>query len=46
MLDKWDAGELSFKPTCPRSIYDLQIRNMYDYLAVLEGRAVIEGIEL
>ena len=18
MLDKWDAGELSFKPTCPR----------------------------
>lgn len=46
MLDKWDAGELSFKPTCPRSIYDLQIRNMYDYLAVLKGRAVIEGIEL
>lgn len=46
MLEKWDKGELNFTPTCPRSIYDLQIRNMYDYLAVLEGRAVIEGIEL
>ena len=46
MLEKWDKGELNFTPICPRSIYDLQIRNMYDYLAVLEGRAVIEGIEL
>ena len=26
MLDKWDAGTLSFNPTCPRSTYKIQIR--------------------
>ena len=25
MLDKWDSGELDFKPTCPRSTYNMQI---------------------
>lgn len=46
MLRKWDAGTLEFVPTCPRSIYDLQIRAMYDYLAILEARAVMENIAL
>ena len=46
MLEKWDAGELSFEPTCPRSTYNMQIKAMTDYLAVLEARAVMEGIEL
>lgn len=46
MLDKWDAGELNFKPTCPRSIYNMQIKAMTDYIAVLEARAAIEGVEL
>lgn len=46
MIDKWDKGELNFKPTCPRSTYDLQISAMEDYLTVLEARAVMEGIEL
>lgn len=46
MLAKWDDGTLSFKPTCPRSIYNMQIKAMTDYLAVLEARAVMEGIEL
>lgn len=46
MLDKWDNGTLQFKPTCPRSIYNMQIKAMTDYLAVLEARAVMEGIEL
>lgn len=23
MLDKWDRGELEFKPTCPRSTYKM-----------------------
>ena len=46
MLDKWDAGELTFIPTCPRSIYDIQLRAMNEYLAILEARARIEGLSL
>ena len=46
MLDKWDQGELEFTPTCPRSTYNMQIKAMTDYIAVLEVRAVIEGITL
>lgn len=46
MLDKWDSGALTFSPTCPRSTYNVQITAMTDYIAVLEARAVMEGIEL
>ena len=46
MLDKWDNGELNFQPTCPRSTYNMQIKAMTDYIAVLEARAVMEGVEL
>lgn len=46
MLDKWDRGLLSFEPTCPRSTYNMQIKAMTDYIAVLEARAVMEGIKL
>lgn len=46
MLRKWDNGELNFRPTCPRSIYELQIRAMKDYIAVLEARAVMENVVL
>lgn len=47
MLNKWDKGiELGFVPTCPRSTYNMQISVMTDYIAVLEARAVMEGIEL
>lgn len=46
MLDKWDRGELEFKPTCPRSTYNMQIKAMTDYIAILEARAVMEGIYL
>lgn len=46
MLGKWDCGLLDFIPTCPRSIYDIQVRAMEDYIAVLEARAVMEGVEL
>lgn len=45
MLDNWDRGKLSFVPTCPRSTYNLQIKAMADYIAVLEARAVMEGID-
>lgn len=46
MLDKWDQGMLDFKPTCLRNIYNMQIRAMEDYIAVLEARAVMEDIVL
>ena len=46
MLEKWDRGELNFKPTCPRSTYNMQIKAMTDYIAVLEARAVMENVEL
>ena len=46
MLDKWDKNELTFTPTCPRSTYNMQIKAMTDYIAVLEARAVMEHIIL
>jgi hypothetical protein len=46
MVEKWDKGELNFTATCPRSTYDLQLRAMADYKAVLEMRAKIECVEL
>lgn len=46
MLEKWDKGELDFTPTCPRSTYNMQIKAMTDYIAVLEARAVMEGVDL
>ena len=46
MLDKWDNGKLDFSPTCPRSAYNIQVKAVTDYIAVLEARAVMEGIEL
>lgn len=46
MLEKWDKEELKFEPVCPRSTYNMQIKAMTDYIAVLETRAVMEGISL
>lgn len=46
MLERWDNGILNFTPTCPRSTYDLQISAMKDYIAILEARAVMEGVTL
>ena len=46
MLDKWDNGTLEFTPTCPRSTYNIQIKAMTDYIAILEARAVMEDIDL
>ena len=46
MLYEWDFGKLDFTPTCPREIYDRQIKAMSDYLKVLDERAKIEGIIL
>ena len=46
MLDKWDKNELTFTPSCPRSTYNIQIKAMTDYIAILEARAVMENIVL
>ena len=46
MLEKWDRGGLDFEPACPRSTYNVQVKAMTDYIAVLEARAVMEGIIL
>lgn len=46
MLEKLDKGELNFNPTCPRSTYNMQIKAMTDYIAVLEARAVMEDVDL
>ncbi len=46
MLDKWDNNELTFTPTCPKSLYNMQIKAMTDYIAVLETRAALEDIVL
>lgn len=46
MLTKWDEGTLNFEPTCPRSTYNMQIKAMVDYIAVLEARAGMEDIDL
>ena len=46
MLKEWDEGMLPFEPTCPRSTYNMQIKAMTDYMAVLEARAVIENVDL
>lgn len=46
MLEEWDNGTLRFQPVCPRSTYNLQIKAMADYIAILEARAVMEHIVL
>lgn len=46
MIEKWDDGRLNFTPSCPRSIYDLQLRAMKDYYTILEARAAIEHVEI
>ena len=44
MLKKCDEGTLELEPVCPRSLYDMQINAMSEYIAVLEARASIERI--
>ena len=46
MLEKWDSEKLDFSSTCPRSTYNIQVKAMTDYLAILEARAVMEEIDL
>lgn len=43
---KYNSGQLDFMPTCPQSTYSLQLKSMQEYMAILEARAKMEGIEL
>ena len=46
MINKYDAGTLEFKPTCPIELLRRQRRVMAEYLSILEARAEIEKITL
>lgn len=46
MLDKWERGELAFKPNCPRLMLERQLIYMRGYQDALQRRAQIEGIDL
>ena len=46
MLEKYEAGKLDFKPTCPIYVLEKQRRWMGGYLEILEFRAMQEGIDL
>jgi hypothetical protein len=46
MLSAWDKGELNFTPTCPRSMYDIQVKGMEIYLDILYDRAELEKVDL
>ena len=41
-----DKNELNFTPACSRDVYELQMKAMSDYKAVLETRATLESINL
>ena len=46
MVDKWDAGQLEFTPTCSREVYAFQLYTMDGYLDVLRHRAFYEDVEV
>ena len=46
MIVKYEAGTLSFEPTCSIELLKEQKANMGRYLYNLEVRSEIEGIEL
>ena len=46
IIEKWDANNLPFVPTCPREAYNFQLRAMKDYMDILVVRARIEGIDV
>lgn len=46
MLDRWDKGRLLISPTCPRELLWRQVTVMEDYMDLLIGRSIVEGIDL
>lgn len=46
MVEKYNAGELDFKPTCSIDILATQLAWMGMYLSILGIRTEMEGIDL
>lgn len=46
MLAKAHAGTLEFTLTCPVNLLEWQLEVMGHYLAILERRAILEGVSL
>ena len=46
MLEKYEAGKLDFKPTCPIDLLEEQREVMADYSEILIERAFHEGLDL
>ena len=46
MIVKYEAGTLSFTPTCKLDLLKTQASNIGNYLYILKVRAEIEGIIL
>ena len=46
MLERWNAGELDFEPTCSFDLLAAQLNAMSAYIFILKMRAEVEGIEL
>lgn len=46
MVIKYKKGELNFKPTCPVSVLEQQLKIMEAYTDLLESRAIIENIKI
>ena len=46
MLKSWDDNTLSFKPNCPRGLYEQQLKTMNEYIGFLLIRAQMEKIEV
>lgn len=46
MIEKYKAGTLDFKPTCPLHLLESQLDFMAGYMGVLMERAEIENIDL
>lgn len=46
MVESWDKGTLHFTPTCPRELYDEQLKAMDAYMTILETRASLENVDI
>ena len=46
MLSAWDAGELTFTPTCSYDLLEAQLNAMKTYAYFLRVRAEIEGVDI
>lgn len=44
MVENWN--NLDFLPECPKAAYNMQLKAMAEYIAVLEVRAAIEHISI